>query len=132
MHCHCGTNNRAPQWTFTDPCKPEVRPGARGGVSVSCLASRTRHECLRHNESVYMEALHWMWTDTEESVTATTHQEKGIITLDSNASRGTSSKMYKIISSHQSYIPEDMLSTESRMLQGSRGGIAASPTCAER
>ena len=26
---HCGTNNRAPRWTFTDPCKPEVRPGAR-------------------------------------------------------------------------------------------------------
>ena len=24
MHCHCGTNNRAPRWTFTDPCKPEV------------------------------------------------------------------------------------------------------------
>ena len=173
MHCHCGTNNRAPWWTFTDPCKPEVRPGAReesaspawlaapamnardttkvyvwrldtecgltlyrkchshntpgkrhntwveplarncttsstrqreqvwqkckmqknsctvtvaptiehrgghsrtlqtrgeirclGGVSVSCLASRTRHECPRHNESVYIEAWHWMWTDT--------------------------------------------------------------------
>ena len=29
MHCHYGTNNRAPRWTFTDPCKPEVRPGAR-------------------------------------------------------------------------------------------------------
>ena len=29
MHCHCGTNNRAPRWTFTDPYKPEVRPGAR-------------------------------------------------------------------------------------------------------
>ena len=29
MHCHCGSNNRAPRWTFTDPCKPEVRPGAR-------------------------------------------------------------------------------------------------------
>ena len=29
MHCHCGTNNSVPQWTFTDPCKPEVRPGAR-------------------------------------------------------------------------------------------------------
>ena len=29
MHCHCGTNNRAPRWTFTDPCKTEVRPGAR-------------------------------------------------------------------------------------------------------
>ena len=26
---HCGTNNRAPRWTFTDPCKPELRPGAR-------------------------------------------------------------------------------------------------------
>ena len=26
MHCHCGTNNRAPRWTFTDPFKPEVRP----------------------------------------------------------------------------------------------------------
>ena len=29
MHCHYGTNNRTPRWTFTDPCKPEVRPGAR-------------------------------------------------------------------------------------------------------
>ena len=28
MHCHCGTNNRAPRWTFTDPSKPEVRPRA--------------------------------------------------------------------------------------------------------
>ena len=27
-----------------------------GGVSVSCPASRTRHECPRHNEKVYMEA----------------------------------------------------------------------------
>ena len=35
-----------------------------GGVIVSCLASRTRHECPRHNESVYMEAWLWMWTDT--------------------------------------------------------------------
>ena len=29
MQCHSGTNNRAPRWTFTDPWKPEVRPGAR-------------------------------------------------------------------------------------------------------
>ena len=28
MYCHCGTNNRAPRYTSTDPCKPEVRPGA--------------------------------------------------------------------------------------------------------
>ena len=33
-----------------------------GGVSVSCLASRTRHECPRHNKSVYVKAWHWMWT----------------------------------------------------------------------
>ena len=35
-----------------------------GGVSVSCFASRTRHECPRHNESVHMEAWYWMSTDT--------------------------------------------------------------------
>ena len=29
MHCHCGPNNRAPRWTFMDPCKQEVKPGAR-------------------------------------------------------------------------------------------------------
>ena len=29
MHCHCGTNDRAPRLTFTDPCKTEVKPGAR-------------------------------------------------------------------------------------------------------
>ena len=29
MHCHCCTNNRVPSWTFIDPCKPELRPGAR-------------------------------------------------------------------------------------------------------
>ena len=39
-----------------------------GRSSVSCLASHTRHECPRHNESVYMEAWHlikyksyWQW-----------------------------------------------------------------------
>ena len=35
-----------------------------GGVNVSCLASRTRNEYPRHNESVYKEAWHGMWTDT--------------------------------------------------------------------
>ena len=28
MDCHYGTNNRTPWWTFNDPCKPDVRPGA--------------------------------------------------------------------------------------------------------
>ena len=55
-----------------------------GGVSVSCLASCTRHECPRHNESVSMEAWHYIG-----SVKATTHQGKCIITLVSNPSRGT-------------------------------------------
>ena len=63
MHPHCGTNNRAPRWTFTDPCKPEVIPGAREeSASPAWLA--THHECPRHNQSVFMEARHWMWTDT--------------------------------------------------------------------
>ena len=91
MHCHCGTNNRAPRWTFTDPCKPEVRPlRCPGVVSVSCLASRTRHECPRQNESVLYGDLK---LDVDRrfivSVTVTTHQEKAIITLESNPSRGT-------------------------------------------
>ena len=52
-----------------------------GGVSVSYLASRTRHKCPRHNDSVYMEAWHYIG-----SVTVTTNQEKGKITLESNPS----------------------------------------------
>ena len=28
MHGHCGTNYREPRWTFIDPWKPELRPGA--------------------------------------------------------------------------------------------------------
>ena len=40
MHCYCGTNNRAPRWTFTDPCKPEVRPGAQEeSASTAWLAA---------------------------------------------------------------------------------------------
>ena len=41
MLCNCGTNNRAPRWTFTDPYKPELRQGAgihskNGGKTASC------------------------------------------------------------------------------------------------
>ena len=60
-----------------------------GGVSVSCLASRTRHECPRHRNCMY----EGLTLDVDRhyigSVTATTHQEKVIITLESNPSRGT-------------------------------------------
>ena len=51
MHRHC--DNRAPvdihglmQTTGKTRCP--------GGVSVSCSASRTRHDCPRHNKSVYI------------------------------------------------------------------------------
>ena len=64
MHRHCGTNNRAPRWIFTGPLQTRGETRCPGGVSVSCLASRTRHDCPQRNESVYMEAWHWMLTDT--------------------------------------------------------------------
>ena len=89
MHCHCDTNNRVPRWTFTDPCKAEVRPGAREeSASPAWLAAPAMN--ARDTTKVYM----WRF-DTGcgrhyiGSVTATIHQEKGIITLESNPSRGT-------------------------------------------
>ena len=48
MHCHCSTSNRAPRWTFTDPCKPEVRPGAweesasPGWLAASAINARDK------------------------------------------------------------------------------------------
>ena len=40
MHFHCGTNKRTPRWTFKDPWKHEVRPGAREeSASPSWLAA---------------------------------------------------------------------------------------------
>ena len=53
MHCHCGTNNRAPRWTFTDPCKPEVRPGAREeSASPAWLATPAMN--ARNTTKVYI------------------------------------------------------------------------------
>ena len=78
MHSHCGTNNRAPRWTLTDPCKPEVRPGAREeSASPAWLAApaMNAHDTMK----VYILRLvldvdrHYIG-----SVTAATHQEKGI------------------------------------------------------
>ena len=60
IHCHCGTNNRAPRWTFTDPCKPEVRPGAREeSASPAWLATPAMN--VRNTTKVYI------WTDTDIS-----------------------------------------------------------------
>ena len=45
MHCHCGTHKRAPRWTFSDLCKPEVRPGAREeSASPAWLAAPAKFE----------------------------------------------------------------------------------------
>ena len=88
MHCHCGTSNRAPRWTFTGPLQTRGETRCPGGVSVFFLASRTRHECPRHNESKKYRGL---TLDVERqyigSATSTTHQEKGIITLDCIATK---------------------------------------------
>ena len=60
MHCHCGTNNRAPRWTFTDPCKPEWRPGARESASPAWLAApaiqsyMSRHRCAGGLDKLYL------------------------------------------------------------------------------
>ena len=102
MHCHCGTNNRPPRWTFTDPCKPEVRPGAREeSASPAWLAAPAMN--ARGTTKVDIRRL---TLDVERhyigSVTATTHQEKGIITLESNTSKLKSklSNFMKSIGNH--------------------------------
>ena len=103
MHCHCCTNNRAP--TFTDPYKPEVRPGAREeSASPDWLAAPAMN--ARDTTNVYI----WRLLDRQlESVTVTTHQEKGILTLESNpsATYTTSSKNIK-------YKRTDTLGTNNR------------------
>ena len=89
MHCHCGTNYREPRWTFMDPCKPEVRPVAwEESASPAWLATPTM------NARDTMKVNIWrLDIDVEGhyigSVTASTHQEKDIMTLESNRSRGT-------------------------------------------
>ena len=48
MHCHCGTNNRAPRWTFTDPCKPKLIIRFSCGYSViyTVLWNLNMHTCI--------------------------------------------------------------------------------------
>ena len=53
MHCHCGTNNRAPRWTATESCKPEVRSGAReDSASPAWLAAPAMN--ARDTTNVYI------------------------------------------------------------------------------
>ena len=85
MLCHCETYNRAPRLTFTDPCKSEVRPGAR--LESPCpawLASLTMN--ASDTTKVYIILYEGLTLDVDQhyigSVKATTHQEKGIIIQD--------------------------------------------------
>ena len=84
MHCHGGTNNRAPRRTFTDPCKPEVRPGAREESASPAWLAAPDINARDTTKGIYG----GLTLDGDRhyigSVTATTHQEKGIITLEKN------------------------------------------------
>ena len=89
MHCHCGTNNRARRWTFTDPCKPEVRPGAREESESPAWLAAPAMNARDTTKGIYEGLTLDVDQHYIESVTATTHQEKSITTLESNPSRGT-------------------------------------------
>ena len=89
MHCHCGTNNRVPRWTFADPWEPEVRPGAREeSASPAWLAAPAMN--ARDTTKVY---IWWLDTGCGTTLYRKCHSHntpgKGIITLESNPSRGT-------------------------------------------
>ena len=89
MHCHCGTNNRAPRWTFTDPCKAEVRPGAREeSASPAWLAAPAMN--ARNTTKVYIWRLD---TGCGPTLYRKCHSHntpgKRHNTLESNPSRGT-------------------------------------------
>ena len=76
MHCHCGTNKRAPRWIFTDPCKPEVRPGAREeSASLAWLAAPAMN-ARDTTKGIYGGLTMDVDQHYRGSVTATTHQEK--------------------------------------------------------
>ena len=89
MHCHCDDYNRAPRWTFTDPCKPEVRPGAlEESASPARLASSAMN--ARDTTRVYIWRLD---TGCGPTIYRKCHNHntpgKAIITLESKPSRGT-------------------------------------------
>ena len=84
MHRHCRTNNRAPRRTFIDPCKPEVRPGAREeSASPAWLAAPALNARDTTKMYIYIYGGLTPYVDRHfiGSVTATKHQEKGIVTL---------------------------------------------------
>ena len=61
MHCHCGTNSTTVD--IHDPCKPEVRPGAREeSASPAWLAAPAMNKNSKHNKThieAYNRQLHY-------------------------------------------------------------------------
>ena len=89
MHCHHGTNNKAPRWTFTDPYKPEVRPGAREeSASPAWLATPAMIACDTTKVNLLRLDTGCGLTLYRKSHSHNT-PVKGIIALESNPSRGT-------------------------------------------
>ena len=91
MHRHCGTNNRAPWWTFTDPCKPEARPGAQQkSASPAWLAAPIMNV---RNTTQCLQCIWRLDTGCGPALYRKCHSHntpgRGIITLESNPSRGT-------------------------------------------
>ena len=88
MYCHCGTNKRAQRWIFTDPCKPQVRPGAREESAPPAWPAAPAMNA-RDTTKVYVWRLD---TGCGPTLYRKCHShntsEKGIITLESNPSRG--------------------------------------------
>ena len=80
MYCHCGTNNRAPRWTFTDPCKPEVRPGAREESASPAWLAAPAMNARDTTKGIYVCIYDGLTLDVDRhyigSATATTHQQK--------------------------------------------------------
>ena len=89
MHCHCGTNNRVPRRTFTDPCKPEVRPGAREESASPAWLAAPAMNALDTTKVNIWRLDTGCGTTLYRKCHSHNHQEKGIITLESNPSRGT-------------------------------------------
>ena len=89
MLCNYGTNNIAPRWIFTDPCKPEVRPGAREKSAPPAWLAAPAMNARDTTKEIYGGSTLDVDRHYIGSVTATTHQEEGIITLEPNPSRLT-------------------------------------------
>ena len=53
MHCHCDTNNRSLRWTFTDPCKLEVRPDAWEELASPAWLAAPAMNALDTTKSIY-------------------------------------------------------------------------------